>query len=285
LGLIRFTIILCAFLAITSSFTHEVVGQQIPAKLPDPVRVKLYIETLLDQYHTLVDQYYASRSDFGEIKGYFTLYNQTGNSFEVIVVETNPTMLQGNSQFPPSNPINLIFIPIRGTNLEIVMDQKDTFATLSTNSSIMVGPLLIGKDLPLTYNGTTIRQDVVLGIDADVELTDGYKTWAINDATVLYNQDEKQVPSVPVVNQTLTVNLSVTRTPVSNQTVIVQPATTYLLTNTQNAFSWFNDNPLIKTIVTIFGSVATFLGIVITIVIVVLRKQVTKEIKKLLRAA
>ena len=79
------------------------------------------------------------------------------------------------------------------------------------------------------------------------------------------------------VTTTSTTTSTTTVVTTNNHTVLVQS-----VTSTQDPFAWFNDNPLVRTIVTIFGSIIAFALIIVTVVIVVRSKKVKRELRGLL---
>lgn len=125
---------------------------------PDPYRATQYITHLIDDYNLLVDQYDKLRPDFASTKAYFSLYHEAGNSFRVIVIQTN----QYNAQ------LSLIWIPIKAPQPDVIVDYNNTFRTLFPNMTELTGfYFYIQRNFEFTYNGTVIRQDFIFGIPAD----------------------------------------------------------------------------------------------------------------------
>lgn len=144
------------------------------------------------------------------------------------------------------------------------MDYNDTFESLYSHL-VKVGEYAVQDNIPLTIENATMQLDFVLTIQAS-DISSDYAVTSNDAAKYLYQQDESQVP---------TVRQTVIQTVISPETVIVQ-------SSTQDAFSWFNDNPLVRTIVSIFGSIITLVLIIVIIVIVVVRRRLTRELKGLL---
>lgn len=145
------------------------------------------------------------------------------------------------------------------------MDYNDTFENFYSHHDIWMSEYAVLKNVPLTIENATVQLDFVLTIYAS-DISSDYVTTSNDAAQYLYQQDEKQVP---------TVRQTVIQTIISSETVIVQ-------SSTQDAFSWFNDNPLVRTIVTFFGGIADFVLLIVGIVILVKRKRVMREVRELL---
>lgn len=178
--------------------TQQAVGRYT---LPDRDKVVVYVNNLIDRYNTLVEEYDKPRPDFAIIKPHFSLYHDAGNSFKVIVVQTAPN---------EANQISLIFLRIRADQPNVSMDYNDTFTSLF-NVTEMFGFFTVDKDIPFTYNGTVIRQDLVLGIQAS-ELMANPITSSTNAANTLYQNDQSEVPTV---SQTRTVIQTLSQTEVT----------------------------------------------------------------------
>jgi DNA-binding MarR family transcriptional regulator len=162
--------------------------------------MKRYVKNLIDSYNGLVDEYDEPRPDFNIIKGYFSLYHDVGNSFKVIVIQTDPYH---------ANQISLIFIPIRAEQPDVSMNYNDTFGTMFPNMSETLSFLTIQENLPFTYNGTVVRQDLVLGIQA-ADVSGDYMTDSSVAANAIYQQDQSKVPTVSqtqTVIQTMTTSV------------------------------------------------------------------------------
>jgi hypothetical protein len=156
--------------------------------------MKLYVKNLIGTYNMLVNKYDKPRPDFGDIKPYFSLYEEPGNSFEVIVIWTDPN--QGNQ-------ITLIFIPIQANKTNVIMDSSDTFRTFFPNETewFGFGPT-IRQSLPFTCNDTVMHPNLVLGIQASDVSSGNYNTTSTNAANVVYQNDQNQ--AVPTISQTQT---------------------------------------------------------------------------------
>jgi hypothetical protein len=236
--------------------------------------MKRFVTTLIDSYNGLVDQYDTSRNDFDAIKGYFTLYHDNSSSFNV-------TVMQSYSIY--TDYLTLIFSPIKATQPQVTIDQTEAFLRLFPNASLTFGdPYYLQKNFVATeYNGNIVRYYAIMEMPLSAfSPSSDYVTDANQIAQYMYNQDQSQVPPIPTASQTLTVSVSVT--PVSNLTVIVQPPTTYIQSNTQDWLSMVNDNPYIKTIVTFFGGIIAFVVFVIGVFAILRQKDRRTAIKKLL---
>ena len=236
-----------------SYLIQQTVGQYT---LPDRNKTVLYVDNLIDSYNLLVNEYDKPRLDFDIIKAYFSLYHDVGNSFKVIVINTQsptPTF----SGFPQM--INLIFIPFRADQPIVIMDHNNTFRTLFPNTDLTIGFLVIQKNLPFTYNGTEVRHDLVLEIDSK-DISGDYMTTSSNTAKTIYQEDQKQVPTV---SQTQTVFQTI------SQTASVQPIL--------NPIEYIRSNPRTAGIVTI-------LVLISSVVVAVVRKSSAKATIRQTRA-
>jgi hypothetical protein len=193
--------------AASQTTVSQITFTTFKPQLPDREIVTRYIKNLIDTYNLLVNESDKPRPDFDIIKSHFSLYHEAGNSFKVIVIEADPSVFKTEPY--QTNPIYLIFIRILADQPDVVMDYNDTFRTLFPNMAETIGYLIIQKDLPFTYNGTVVRQDLVLGIDAGISLTGDYMTNAYNAAKAIYRQDQSEVPTV---SQTQTVSQTISQT-------------------------------------------------------------------------
>ena len=128
--------------------------------LPDHEKTIQYVKNLIDSYNELVAEHDAPRADFNSIKSYFSLYHEAGNSFKVIVVETQP------SSPPYIQFLSLIFVSFRADQPNVIMDYNDTFGSLFPATEIVQGDWYFQENLPFTYNGTAIRQDFIFEIES-----------------------------------------------------------------------------------------------------------------------
>lgn len=181
-----------------------------------------YIENLVETYNEFINNSDKSRPDFNTIKGDFSLYLEPGTSFEVIVIEADPFLIKTEPY--QTNPIYLIFIRIQANKLKIIMDNEDTFRTLFPNATEINSQSVILPNLPFTYNGTVLRPDLILGIDAGLELTGEYMTTSYNTAQDVYLQDQKQVPTVSQT-QTVTQTTVVSQQQITTAQNTVNPQT------------------------------------------------------------
>ncbi len=185
-------IVLGILSCLTVAFPQQVVSQFTTTRVQlDLGRVRGYVKNLIDSYNFWVDEYDKPRRDFPDIKAYFSLYLELGNSFKVIVIQTDLYDTQ----------ISLIFTRIRANQLDVIVDYKDSFWTLFPNMSEVKGYTVIQSDLPFTYNGTIVRQDFILGIKA-ADISGDYMTNSYNTAQYIYHEDQNQIPTI---SQTQTV--------------------------------------------------------------------------------
>jgi hypothetical protein len=179
-----------------SCLTPKASGQAttVRQQLPDPRVMKLYVKNLIETYNMLVEKYDKPRSDFDEIKPYFSLYQEPGISFEVIVVWTDPN-------YP--NQITLIFIPIQANRTNVIMDTQHTWRSLFPNETewFGFGPI-IRQSLPFTCNDTLMHPNLVLGIQASDVSSNNYVTTSADAANSVYQNDQNQ--AVPTISQTQT---------------------------------------------------------------------------------
>jgi DNA-binding MarR family transcriptional regulator len=228
-------VIVLGIFSCLTAFTQQVASQFTTTRVQlDPGRVKGYVKNLIDSYNVWVDEYDKPRRDFVDIKAYFSLYLETGNSFRVIIVQTSPYQDQ----------ISLIFTRIRGDQLDVIVDYNDTLDTLFHYNNIRIGYTVTQKDIPFTYNGTVVRQDFVLGIKA-ADISGDYMTNSYNAAQSIYQGDQSQVPTV---SQTTTV--------VQTSVSVISQATS--VETSQNPFGTI---PASSWVIGIIGAVVAILVI------------------------
>jgi len=217
-----------------SCTTEQVVSQYT---LPNRDRTIQYVTGLIGRYNELVSFYYGSRPDFNSIKKLLWLYHDPHNYFQVIVMQSEPQ----NASY-----VVLVFVPTTGGQLDLILDQNDTFSGLVQNMANVTGERNILRNNTFTLsNGMTVYNAFafeILSLDISFNATLNGE----DAGQFIFNRNSQSVPKT--IAET---NSSQTNAQTINQTE----------TTTQDEFSWFNDNPYIKTIVTI-GSIITFAAFV-----------------------
>ena len=252
-------IVLGIFSSLSTTFS------QVATQLPSTTRVHLdinetngYVTSLIDDYNVWVNQLEKPKPDWNSIKAYFSLYHEAGNSFRVIVVQ----MDLYNTQ------VGLIFIRIQADQPEVSVEYNFTFRTLFPNMGEVVADTYTETNLPFRYNGTMVLEDFLLEIDSK-DISPAYAQNAYDTAKYIYQQDHNNAPPIPTVSQTQTFKTS-------------QTEVTTIQSSIQDPFALLNDNPYIKLIVNIFGSLVTFaLFVGGLIVVVVKHKKLTSVLKGL----
>jgi hypothetical protein len=162
--------------------------------------MKEFVTTLLDSYNVLVKQNDMSQKDFDNIKGLFSLYLASGNSFNVTVVQTDPNNV---------NWITLMFTPIIANQPNVTIDSSDFFMRLFPYASIKYGfDYSIQRNFVSTYyNGTVVRLYLILELNLSQvsPSTSDYIANANQIAQSIYQSDQSQVPTVSqtqIINET-----------------------------------------------------------------------------------
>ena len=240
-----------------SCATEQAVSQYT---LPSRKETFQYVTGLIGRYNELVSFYYGTRSDFNSIKKLFPLYHDPDNYFQVIVMQSVPE----NANF-----LALTFIPTAESQLDLVMDNSDTLSGLLPHIISVTEEYTIVQNNNFTLsNGMTVYNGfifVTLSTDVSVNSTLNGE----NAGQFIYNQTSENVPKTETSSsQTIIQSIS--------QTQATSSATTDIL-------SQFNDNPWVRLIDSVFGSIAEFVLIIVGIIVVVLHKKVISELKKLLQ--
>ena len=208
-------ILFILFLAVPFS---ETSGQYT---LPNYKRTVEYVNALLSEYTNLVNMNYVNRSDFESIKGNFSLYANTGNSFKVIVAQSSPNN---------SSVIALIFSPIQATQPNVTMDHNDTLNTLFPNTFSVSGEYNLLEHNVLQYGNIVIKIPVIFTIPSSDISSANYLTNAKSAAQMIYRIDAGQVTIHHTFSVTLTEQISLSEyVSVSSQTTM---GTTTIVTST-----------------------------------------------------
>lgn len=255
--------------------------------LPDYNKTVEYVQNLIGSYNALLqNSTYITRPDFFDsVYENLTLYHDAQHSFQVVVLQSVP-----NSDY-----VALIFAPIQANQPNVTMDYDDTFNDLFPHTFTTVGEYALLEKTAIGYGNLVIQVPLILLVLA-TDISSNFATSAKNAAQFIYQQDIKQIPSHYVYKRTNTETIGVgaeasanklTPTnpnfvtiylPTTSTTTLTTGFSTMIVPNTQDSFAWFNDNPYIKTIVTVFGSISTF----VIVIIVLLRKQGKAKLKELL---
>lgn len=283
--LVTALILFIVFLA--ASPFREVSGQYV---LPKYDKAVGYVRTLIDSYNALVkNSTYINRPDFNCIKGKgnLSLYHEEGHSFQVVVLQSVPT----NASY-----VALIFAPIRANQPNVTMDYNDTFTSVFPHAITIAAEYGLLEKNTVSYGSTTIQIPLIFVV-LSTDISGDYLTNAKNAAQYIYQQDTKQIPShlafCVTLSETIGISAGVsTLTPADPNFVpryltltitTTQTTTAYVVTTSQDEFSWFYENPIVKIIDSIFGSVIEFASIIIAIIIIVVkRRKVKSELKRVL---
>jgi len=231
---------------------------------------------------------YITRPDFFDsVYQNLTLYHDAQHSFQVVVLQSAP-----NSDY-----VALIFAPIRANQPNVTMDHDDSFNELFPHAFTTVGEYALLEKTAIGYGNSVVQVPLILLVLA-TDISGNYTTNAKNAAQFIYQQDIKQIPNHMVYKRTASVTIGFGDQVSANKLTPTNPnfvtiylpttSTTTALTtvvsmvSTQDLFSWFNDNPIIRTIVTLFGSIESFVLLIIVVLVVVFQKRVREEAKKLL---
>jgi hypothetical protein len=283
-------------LLVLSSLQGNVFAQY---SLPEYNRTVAYVNTLTNTYNSLLkNSTYYNRPDFNALKGNFSLYHEADKSFRVVVLQPAPH----------SNFVAFMFVRIRGTQPSVTMDYKDTLSTLVPAFYTGEGEDILLENNIIQYGNVVVPVPAMFIVfSTDISSSD-YLVKSKSSAQWIFEQDVRMVSTPQSYSVTITDQLGITdhaqtiQTPTDSHfipdyvttttvtttaTVTAPPVTStqtlIAVTSTQDQFAWFTDNPIVKIIVTFFGSVLGFAILIVTIIILVSRKQVRRELKKLLR--
>lgn len=139
--------------------------------LPEYNRTVGYVRNLIDTYNALVENStYFNRADFGSIKENLSLYHDVAHSFHVVILQSVPDN---------PNRIALMFFPIRASQLNVTMDDEDTFNSLFPIFYVAGEYILLENSL-LEYGNTRIQLPLVFVIPS----TDISGDYVTNSKTV-----------------------------------------------------------------------------------------------------
>jgi hypothetical protein len=244
--------------------------------LPDYNRTVDYVTTLIQDYGAYVNSNYVHPE---RIKEYLSLYSGVGDSFKVVVLQ---------SEANDASCVTLIFIPIHQNELSIVLDDNHTLANVLGNQ-VYVGCRTVFENVAFESGSTVIPVHLMLDIPKFEILGDDYLTNANSTARSLAQEDiimsggpsppspnvyTVTVPSFVKILQTTTQTFIST----SNQTFVLQQPTS---SSTPDLLARFYDDPTVKAIDAAFGSIMELVLIILAIIGLIKRKSLIREFRKL----
>lgn len=225
-----------------------------PGELPPQSSVREYVNDLIACYTDLVTVHYSLNPDFGSLRPYFRLYNDSTHSYNALVMPAYPSNI--------SNTVALIFEPINASKTTMLFDYGDTFQQLYTNSQLYAYRFIIPGGT-LDFNGNPAQFNLAFNLPPE-NITNNTFENASREALSLFNQDASKLPSYRITATQATCT-SPPRTP----------------GDTFNSFlNWFNHNILTETLGTIL-TYALVAALVVAAITAVFHKRVVTKLKEL----
>lgn len=151
--------------------------------LPDQSNAAQYATHLISDYNALVGSNDSGRPDFQSIKGNFSLYENTGSSFEVVVMQTRPNC---------TDDIAMVFFPIHASQPQVRLDASQTLADFAYGLNICGVDQLYYKNVLFINATETTDLDFIWVVNAS-EITVNPVSAANSAAQVIYNQDQAAI--------------------------------------------------------------------------------------------
>jgi hypothetical protein len=183
--------------------------------LPNQAQTKQYINDLIFDYNNLVIFHYSLNPNFNSFKSNFALYNDSTNSFQIIVVQTVPNA---------TNSITLIFKPISVSQPEVFFDYNDTFEGLYSGNAFggLNNTNFIFENIAVQYGNSLNEFPLAIGVPS-TNITTNIASNAQIEANNVFQNDVRFLPANINSIQTSTSNI------MSNQKPFYQNPITWVL--------------------------------------------------------
>lgn len=226
-----------------------------------PSAEKDYVNTLMSGYNSLVREYQYGQPNFTENEQYFALW---GDSFYVRVMEYNASTPLYIGFVFEKNFTNGVYVH---TDCNNTVQDLFTARPTSGGNTYVFGPGYSYSDRGVSsvqfnaYSNTTGLPDFISAIwyAPLYSVLSNNEANASNAAYFIYQSNLKMIQSIHAY--------------FANQT------STHSTTGPFSFLEPFNDNPVIKAIDAIFGSVLVLILIVVVLIVALTRRRVRQEIR------
>ncbi len=157
--------------------------------LPPANDTQGYVNNLIQSYNALVQSNYAKRPDFSTFKANFSLYYDIGNTFNAVVMASEPSI---------SGFVVLTFFPIEGDAPKVTLDTNHTFAGLTGIACACENATLASLTF-LNYNNTNRYINLALGMRS-IDITSNGMANSLAMADYLYRFDSSRLTFPPSSN-------------------------------------------------------------------------------------
>lgn len=203
--------------------------------LPDQTQTEAYVADMINDYNALVSHNDLHRPDFDSIKANLSLYESTGLSFKVVVVQ-----LSENA----TGSVAIVFLPIPADQPQFVFDYNQTLDQFSpTGIGFGSGPF---EDMTMKNNlliNGTITNQAFTWVVFKADINASYVDSSLAAAQFIYNQDEASL-SKATTSAGATTNIT---------TLITTQSPTSLLDTVKDAFDYI--------VLGLGAAIATFVGL------------------------
>jgi hypothetical protein len=212
--------------------------------LPPADDTQGYVDNLIQSYNALVQSNYARRPDFSTYTANFSLYHDTGNTFNAVVMQSDPSV---------SGFVILTFFPIAGDTPTVTLDTNHTFQGL-TGIACACENVTLASLTFLDYNNTNRYINLAFGISS-ADITNNGMANSLAMADYLYRYDASR---------------------------IIQHSPNLSSPQPSDPFGWFNDSPIVKAIGNVL-SIILFAGVIAVAVVAIMMKRVRRGLKEWLQ--
>lgn len=171
-------IVVFLILAINTHF----VGFAHSTELPNEDKIVLYVNNLLLSYNSLVHFYGVYEPYFSNYEEHFSLYFEEGDSFRVICVKSDQNDTEN---------LNFIFIKIRSTNPDIVLDFNHSLNDY-VEGILLKGRYCYVKNYLIDYFDTYLHTHLILSVISD-DIIDNTMEDSKEYADFLYENDKDSI--------------------------------------------------------------------------------------------
>ena len=171
-------IVVFFILAINTHF----VGFAHSTELPNEDKIVLYVNNLLSSYNSLVHFYDVYKPYFSNYEEHFSLYFEDGDSFRVICVKSDQNDTEN---------LNFIFIKIRSTNPDVVLDFNHSLNDY-VEGILLKGRYCYVKNYLIDYFDTYLHTHLILSVISD-DIVNNTMDDSKEYADFLYENDKDSI--------------------------------------------------------------------------------------------